>query len=259
VPVIDYFAFAGEYPFGPPGAFPLPELLRSMDRSGIDLCYVTGLASVFAKEPTAANWEFVADCASHADRLRPLPVIDLSLNVFEDDIRRLVEAFSIAGVRLQPNYHDYRIEPGQAERLMAVLGELDLALFLAREIEDLRFQPRCFGVEALTAADLAPLLACARTTPVVLNAFGAPEVMALAEDAGPNVFFDVSGFTGSFYEMERLARSEVGAQLVFGSHMPFLSDGTTRFNLEHSLLTPGEVGRILAGPGAPIGRGEPRP
>ena len=125
---IDYFAFAGSYPFGEPGDYPLAQLLQEMDRFRVARSWVTDLGSVFRKDPSSANETFLAECRSHGDRIIPLPVIDLSAGTFEADISDLRDRYGIAGVRIAPNYHGYDVEPALADRLLQLLSELRLAL-----------------------------------------------------------------------------------------------------------------------------------
>lgn len=245
--IVDYFAFAGTFPFGAPGSLSIDKLLKEMDADGIDRGYVTEMGAAFLKEPTSANIGFVDRCSSHADRLHPLPIIDLGLDTFEDDLRRYHEDFDVKGIRIAPNCHGYAISEALAGRLLAALSELDLMLFVARELEDTRFQSECLGVTPLDFAGLAPLLEAESDVRIVLNNFGAAEIRGSSALGRANVYFDVAAFDKSFCAMEGLVEEHGPAQLVFGSHVPFLYRGAVLHNLRNSLLGEDDIQDILRG------------
>jgi len=247
VEIIDYFSFAGTYPFGAPGSFGFDQLLSEMSADGIGHSYVTDLGSAYLKDPTEANFVFVEKCRNYADRLTPLPVIDLSVNTFEKDIRELHDVFGIKGVRIAPNYHGYRLDADLSRRLVGLLSELRLMLFVAKELEDVRFQPACLGARALTLPDLEPLLGKKGELKIILNNFGPAEIAEQLPPYAVNVFFDVAAFGGSFYAMERLMEERSPSQFVFGSHLPFLYRAAALNNLRNSLLCPADVEAILKG------------
>lgn len=245
--IIDYFAFAGEFPFGAPGKFGLEELAAEWEADGIGAGYVTDLAAVYQRAPVTSNRRFLATRRTHADVLWLLPVVDLSTGCFAREIAAYVHDFDIAGIRIAPNYHGYELNDTLCRRLLDVLAEHRLMLFVAKAVQDVRFQAPCLGVRALSLDGIRPLLAADSVVPVVCNGFTAAEIESAYPRLSGRVYFDVSAFDISFHSMEQLVEQRGTDRLVYGSHAPFLCPGAVLANLRGSFLQERDREAILEG------------
>ena len=242
--IVDYFCFTGTYPFGQPGTFSIDALLKEMDADEVDHGYVTDIGSIFRKEPTDANIAFVERCAPHSKRLSPLPVVDLSTETFEKDIT-IYSEMGVKGIRIAPNYHGYSLSEDYCRRLGEILSEKKLMLFVARQVEDVRFQPACFGVKALSLQEVSCLTENTRIVQLILNNFTATEIQNALDSRPQNVLFDISAFDSSFNSMETLIEQLGAEAFVFGSMIPILSQGAVLCNLRKSLLNSDDIKTIL--------------
>ncbi|MCD4823287.1 MAG: amidohydrolase [Phycisphaerae bacterium] len=242
--ITDYFCFAGIFPFGQPGKFGISDLLDEMDADGIAFGYVTDIGSMFLREPSDANVAFIESCAAHSERLSPLPVIDLSTETFEKDIAAYSE-MGVKGIRIAPNYHGYSLDESYCRRLIDILRERQMMLFLASQAEDVRFQSACLGVKALGLGEISHLVENSRGVRVVLNGFRASDVQNVFDSPPEHVFFDVSAFDSSFPSMETLIEQWGPSPFVYGSHVPILCRGASLCNLRKSLLSAENITIIL--------------
>ncbi|MBN1435848.1 MAG: hypothetical protein JW936_02130 [Sedimentisphaerales bacterium] len=243
--IVDYFCFAGHYPFGNPDRFDLEDLIREMDADGIAEGYVTDIGSVFRKEATDANVAFIQRCNSYAERLKPLAIIDLSVETFEKDIAVYSE-MGAAGVRILPNYHGYDLDSSYCRRLLDILAQKKLMLFVAKQIEEPRFQSVSLGVKALSLSDISCLTANGHDVRVVLNNFTPVEIQNEFATPPTDVYFDVSAFDSGFYSMETIIEQWGTEAFVFGSQVPILYRGATLSNLRNSMLSGDDVASIIA-------------
>jgi uncharacterized protein len=133
---IDINSFVGAYPYRKvPGTSP-DDLLRAMDRVGIDEAWVSHLPSVFWRNPAEGNSWLYQTAWQHA-RFRAVPAVHPGLADWE---RMLSEASSAGApaVRCDPMY--YALDPiGPEMRALAKqCGEKQLPLLLAVRLEDAR-------------------------------------------------------------------------------------------------------------------------
>ncbi len=106
---IDAHAYMGHWPFRPLRGNTCEALVRRLDENEIDRALVGNINGVFYKNPQWANEELFADCESFLDRLVPFAVLNPTYADWEYDLEICRKGFGMAGVRLYPQYHDYRI------------------------------------------------------------------------------------------------------------------------------------------------------
>ncbi|MBU0714890.1 MAG: hypothetical protein KJ964_06000 [Verrucomicrobia bacterium] len=243
---IDYFVFIGTYPFGQPGRYEINNLLDETATEGIVLSYASPMEALFARNIGAVNETFLKNLFRNKNRIRAVPILDLSTGTFVRDIRKYHRHFGIEALRIAPNYHGYVLNATLAEECIGLAAELALMVFIAKQVEDVRFQPPCLSVEALDLKDMMRATGAAPKTTIVLNGFLPHEIAAL-ERIPENVYFDVSAFDHTFGAMETVISKHGPKHFVYGSGRPFLYQGAVRHNLANSSLSSINVRTILDG------------
>jgi predicted TIM-barrel fold metal-dependent hydrolase len=147
--LVDVNAFLGRYPFrATPGGSPAG-LVRAMDRNGISQAWISSLAAIFWRDPTAGN-AVLYETVQRETRFRPVPAIHPGLANWEPVLAEARERGAPC-VRADPAY--YGIDPARSEMLAlaAGCGQAGLPLLMAVRLEDGRQRhPND------TAAELAP-------------------------------------------------------------------------------------------------------
>ena len=243
---IDYFVFIGTYPFGQPGGYKINDLFDEMAAEGIVLSYASPMEALFSRNIGVVNETFLKSLSGKENRIRAVPILDLSTGTFERDIREYQRHFGIEALRIAPNYHGYCLDDALVEKCLRLAAELSLKVFIAKQAEDVRFQSPCLSVGALDLQEILRVTGCTRKTTIVLNGFYPSEIAALKR-IPQNVCFDVSAFDHFFGTMENAISKHGAKHFVYGSGRPFLYHGAVRHNLENSSLSSMNVRKIFEG------------
>lgn len=240
----DYFVLAGTYPFGEPGEYRLETLLAEAAGEGIAHSWVSPLDGLYARHPGAANEALLRATGRFGGAIRPVPLVDPSAGTFAAEISAWRDDHGVAALRLAPNFHGYDPGAPAVGELLTLAGERRLAVFIARHVEDERFQPPCLAVGALPLAGVIALAGRAPRTTLVLNGFPPAEIADL-ETIPENCRFDAAAFDKSFGAMERCVARHGAGRFVYGSGRPFLCAGAVRRNILGSGLAPVDRDRLL--------------
>jgi predicted TIM-barrel fold metal-dependent hydrolase len=153
---IDCNAFLGAYPWRKvPGTSP-DALLRALDRTEIDVAWVTHLPSLFWRDPTEGN-AWLYETAANEKRFRPVPTVHPGLAQWEQVLADAANAAAPA-VRCDPLY--LGLEPAGPEMrvLAAACGAARIPLLLAVRLEDGRQRHPNDRVAELPAAAVRALI-----------------------------------------------------------------------------------------------------
>ncbi len=134
---VDVAAFIGPYPFRYVDRTSPADLLRAMDRVGIERAWVGHLGSFLYRDPAPANATLVADLRPHTGRLLPVPTVHPGLPDIARDLDRACDVGAPA-VRVYPNWQG--LDPaGDAMRALAAeAAARTLPLVLTVRFEDSR-------------------------------------------------------------------------------------------------------------------------
>jgi predicted TIM-barrel fold metal-dependent hydrolase len=152
------------------------------------------------------------------------------------------------GIRLNPNYHGYKLDDPVFARLLAMAGERRLIVQLALIMEDSRTLHPLMQVPPV---DPAPLAALINTIPnlqvVLLNAFSTVRGQPLLHLAATGkVCFDLGMLEGAGGIKNILQQMPV-KHLLFGSHAPFFYIESAVLKTRESPLTEAQSEAILRG------------
>ena len=153
---IDVNAFLGAYPWARvPGTSPRA-LLAALDRTAIDLAWVTHLPSLFWRDPAEGNAWLYETCASMG-RFKPIPAVHPGLAHWHDVLNEAAQRGAPA-VRCDPCW--YGLDPmGPALRVLAAAcGAMQMPLILTVRLEDGRQRHPNDVVPELSAAAVRGLV-----------------------------------------------------------------------------------------------------
>jgi predicted TIM-barrel fold metal-dependent hydrolase len=99
------------------------DLLRSMDRSGIEISVICSIATNPKQVPAITNWS--REIAS--DRIIPFPSIHPDYADFRDELARIKD-LGMKGIKMHPQYQGFEIDEDRVMPLYEALASRDLIL-----------------------------------------------------------------------------------------------------------------------------------
>ncbi len=153
---IDCNAFLGAYPWSKvPGTSPAA-LVQALERTKIDVAWVTHLPSLFWRDPTAGN-AWLYETARTEKRLKPVPTVHPGLAQWEQVLADAANAAAPA-VRCDPLYLGLEPAGGEMRVLTTACGAARIPLMLAVRLEDGRQRHPNDHVPELPAAAVRALI-----------------------------------------------------------------------------------------------------
>jgi uncharacterized protein len=153
---IDCNAFLGAYPWRKvPGTSP-DALVRALDRTEIDVAWITHLPSLFWRDPTEGN-AWLYETARAQKRFVPVPTVHPGLVQWEQVLADAANAGAPA-VRCDPLYLGLEPAGGDMRVLVAACGTARVPLMLAGRLEDGRQRHPNDRVADLPAAAVRALI-----------------------------------------------------------------------------------------------------
>lgn len=153
---IDCNAFLGAYPWRRvPGTSP-QALVQALDRTKIDVAWVTHLPSLFWRDPTEGN-AWLYEAARKEKRFKPIPTVHPGLAHWEHVLADAANARAPA-IRCDPLYLGLDPVGGDMRVLVAACGAAHVPLMLAVRLEDGRQRHPNDQVGELPAAAVRALI-----------------------------------------------------------------------------------------------------
>ena len=153
---IDCNAFLGAYPWRKvPGTSP-DALVHALERTQIDVAWISHLPSLFWRDPTAGN-AWLYETARKEKRLKPVPTVHPGLAQWEQVVADAANAGAPA-VRCDPLYLGLEPAGGEMRVLAAACSAARIPLMLAVRLEDSRQRHPNDRVTELPAAAVRALI-----------------------------------------------------------------------------------------------------
>ncbi|MHB1295793.1 MAG: amidohydrolase family protein [Anaerolineae bacterium] len=245
--IVDLHAYLGDWPTYTLCHRDADGLLRLMDRCGIGAACVSLAGGMFYHDAREANACLCREIAPQRDRLWPIGTLNPCAATWRDDLADGLERLGLHGFRLHPTYHGYRLPEPIVLDLARALAERGCPLYIARTVDEPRFQHPALRVPEVPVADLATLAGASPETTLVFNGLKTADALTLIATgvALDNVYLDVSAMDQGLHALRSLAaRCGVG-RLVFGSQMPFLLPEAALLVVAYSGLGEAESEAIL--------------
>jgi len=220
---IDCNAFLGAYPWRKvPGTSP-DALVQALERTKIDVAWVTHLPSLFWRDPTAGN-AWLYETARKDKRFKPVPTVHPGLAQWEQVLADAANAGAPA-VRCDPLHLGLELAGGEMRVLAAACGAARMPLALAVRLEDGRQRhPNDHGAELPAAAVRALIRSDPDVRLVVTHADRAfiEEVhFGSTPEEARRIWWDISWIWGPPEDHLATLLDTIGAErFVFGTGQP---------------------------------------
>ena len=197
--IIDYLAGVGHFAFrNVPDSDP-SDLLKRMDREGIDMAVVSSLECVMYRNVQAGNELLAERLKGRGDRFVGAAVVNPDYAGAADDARVCLGEMGMKALRLVPGYHGYGL--GEApdspdfRAVMSVAEEFNAPVSIAFIVEDPRQRHILVNPPPVRVADAARVIRAFPKVRFVMERatrYEMTELHALAGDAS-NWFVETSG------------------------------------------------------------------
>ncbi len=220
---IDCNAFLGAYPWRKvPGTSP-DALGQALERTKIDVAWVTHLPSLFWRDPTAGN-AWLYETARKDKRFKPVPTVHPGLAQWEQVLAGAANAGAPA-VRCDPLYLGLEPAGGEMRVLAAACGAARMPLVLAVRLEDGRQRHPNDHVAELPAAAVRALIRSDPDVRLVVThadrAFIEEVHFGSTPEEARRIWWDISWIWGPPEDHLATLLDTIGAErFVFGTGQP---------------------------------------
>ncbi len=222
---IDVHTYIGHYAYRHLRGNTPEGLVSYMKRFGIERAAVANLSGVFYKDTQPANEELAAAIRPFPGKFIPFAVINPTYAGWQDDLeacRRL----GMKGLRLYPQYHDYKLTDPRLGKLLEAVHGLNMPVAFTRWLEDDRQLSWLDSSKELTVQELLPVLADNPGTFLLLNANPYPvkdehlRVFRAAQVYLDTVFASATSSGWSGYDFPTFVKQLGPERFLFGSGYP---------------------------------------
>lgn len=216
--ICDADTWIGHWPFRALPRTSAADLLRQMDKQGIDKALVGSLHGLLYKDAHEANHELVREIRRHRDRLIPCAMVNPTYYGWERDLTQCREEFGMPVVRLTSDYHGYKLTDACARDLVAAAHARKMRVALYGRIVDSRGRHRLDPGREANHGEVSALV----------KKFSRAEFLMLNFDAmvrnrrldKPACYYDVVRFLGdNGLRLEREIKTHGADRFVFGTTM----------------------------------------
>ncbi|MDP6556487.1 MAG: amidohydrolase family protein [Pirellulaceae bacterium] len=206
-------------------------LVAELRQNQITEAWAGSFDGLLHRDVAAVNARLSAECKRlGGGLLRPVGTVNPALPDWQEDVRRCHEEHGMHAIRINPNYHGYKLDDTACDALFHLAGERRMIVQLVLKMEDVRTHHPLMPVPTVDVKPLAALVAKhPKVRLIVMNNYGTirSDAAARLADAG-QVYFEIS-HAEQVGALEKLVQQVPYERVLFGSHFPF-------FNLQASLL-----------------------
>ena len=221
-------------------------LVAMLRRQGVAQAWAGSFDGLLHKDLGAVNARLASECRRHGQGiLLPFGSINPTLPAWEEELRRCADEHRMAGIRVHPNYHGFKLDAPEFTRLLRMATDRRLIVQLALVMEDERTMHPLLRVDPV---EITPLAALVRQTSglrlVLLNALRTLRDESRREiTRAGEVYVEISMLEGVGGLANLLGDAPVD-RVLFGSHAPFFYFESALLKLKESPLAEEQLGAI---------------
>jgi uncharacterized protein len=235
---IDFHTYIGHWPFRQLRGNTPAGLVEYMGQFGIAQAVVSNINGVFYKNTQPANEELAEAIKPFPDRFMPYAVINPSYPDWEYDFEVCHSKLGMKGLRLYPQYHDYKLTDPRLAKLLERAHDVNLPVAFSRWLVDDRQHSWMDIGGQLTLDSLIPVMKDNPGRFILLNTNVEPlKDEYLAGLRNMDVYFDTVYATAcvpreSGYDLLRMVKEFGPERFLFGSAYPFRDPISALIRLE---------------------------
>jgi predicted TIM-barrel fold metal-dependent hydrolase len=223
--IVDVNAYLGHFAFRRLRYNTAGSLLELMDSKGIDKAVVSSASAITYRNSQAGNEEVAEEVRGHSDRLIPFAVINPFYAGWQDDLKICHEEFGMAGLRLYPKWHNYRLSSACCRELVNTATERGMVISIGIRAEDNRQRSWLLNIPDVPLEEIIELVkAHPKARFILLNGIGYTRCPLGRKDNGlpSNYAIELSRLSAVLANEVGQLITNLGAERVmFGTGMPF--------------------------------------
>lgn len=244
IPLFDANIFCGHYPFRSLPATTPAELLSLLSEAQIPRCIATPYESIFYRLPWSGLQPWLDADELPADQVWFWLTVNPLMPRWDKDIAAAADHPRIAGIRLFPRYHGYRLDHPAVAEVTSAAASARLPVNLTARLLDDRLHPYPLRVDdPLDMKAVIQVLKSSSLTTWVLSMF----TMAELEQVGPHladyprVFCDIGCAKPFEFWGDHIRATLPPAQVIYGSGAPLYYHTGNRLSLVRTGFSPNEI------------------
>jgi hypothetical protein len=218
-PLFDADAWIGAWPFALRPEQTAGGLAARLEAAGVARALVSPLAALLSPDPMPGNEQLLRETRAQS-ALVPLPLLDLRLTHWREDLATLATDPRVRAIRIAPAWHHVPWNSREIDTLADALHLRRLGLVVTARLEDERQQHHALRVRGPSVSVLSRLLRRLAPARVLCTGLYLREILALAEH--DHLFADTA--MAEWDDTLHVLMEKVSPRrLCFGSLTPFLS------------------------------------
>ena len=223
--IVDVNAYLGHFAFRRLRHNTAASLLALMDSKRIDKAVVSSASAITYRNAQAGNEEVAEEVRDHSDRLIPFAVVNPFYAGWKDDLRICHEEFGMAGLRLYPKWHNYRLSSQCCRELVGAATERGMVISIPIRAEDNRQRSWLLNIPDVPLKDIVEMVkAHPKARFILLNGIGYTRCPLGRKDNGLP-----SNYTIELSRLSAVLANELGQlianlgveRVMFGTGIPF--------------------------------------
>ena len=243
---LDCNALVGNWPFRKFRCNTIEGVEKLHKRFNIDGGFVSSAEAIFYNDPLEADFE-LAKQLEGKDNYRQIITVNPALPGTVPNIKRALRELNPAGVRIYPNYHEFKIISPEMDAIAEICSEHKLPLYITFRMDD----PRCeYIIKSRRVPIWDVLIFCQnhKDFPIVLCNVRCSEVSAMKGmlSVQDNVCVDACGLKELVFNYEPLYEKGLTKQIVYGSCMPLYTLSSSVYLIDLALVPDEEKERVMS-------------
>lgn len=217
------------------------KLANKLMSHGVVEAWAGSFDGILHKDIRAVNERLVEECQLQGDvRLLPFGSINPMLPGWEEDLVHCADVHRMEGIRLNPNYHGYKLDDPMFARLLELSSHKRLIVTIALVMEDERIMHPLLRVPPVDPSPLAEIVSrISGLRLVLLNAmpvrsFRGEKLRTLLKSG--EVYVDIAMLEGMGGTARLLGEIPMN-RVLFGSNAPAFYFESAKLKLQESDLT----------------------
>jgi predicted TIM-barrel fold metal-dependent hydrolase len=246
-PTIDVNVTLGQWPTRRVPCDELGKLIEKLHAHNVTEAWVSDYDALFDRDLTDVNNRLAAICNNSSSvKLVPFGSVNPSAANWQAELDRCSSVRKMHGIRLYPNYHNYKLDHPDFVALLRTAAERNLIVQLAVVMEDARMMHPLMRVQPV---DTAPLEKHVSQIPnlklILLNALttaSRTDQLYRLLNVG-NVYVEIAVLE-TMAALESLLKDIPAGRILFGSHAPSFYHEAAHLKLIESNLPAATLTRI---------------
>lgn len=234
--MLDCNVLVGNWPFRKIRNNTIEAIEKMHCRFGIKGGFVSSTDAIFYNDPMEADLD-LSKALAGKDNYRHVVTVNPALPGACANLSRAIRELNPAGVRVYPNYHDFKLLSKEMEAICEICSEHKLPLFLTVRMDDVRTEYMVHS-KSVTGWDI--LAFCQRHTdfPIIICNIRGAELGWIdnALSVQNNVCVDIAGINLSAFGFEALYEKGFCKYMVYGSNAPIYAMRTGMLIVERALV-----------------------